>query len=143
MDFNILEDKKTFGFTLTWGERLKGFVFCFALGTIINIVSVFMLWKDIRKFAILFSLGNILSTMSSFFLVGPRRQWKSMWKSGRMVATSMYVISTILTVVFAVQRKNGAAIVSCVIQWLAQIWYNLSFIPGARAVSKRFATCIV
>ncbi len=51
--------------TLTYNQRIKGFIACFAIGTIIQFISMGslmgILLGKISKFAFLYTLGNIVS----------------------------------------------------------------------------------
>ena len=53
--------------TLTYEQRIKGFIVCFALGTIIQFFSMGslmgILLGKISKFAFLYTLGNIVSLL--------------------------------------------------------------------------------
>jgi hypothetical protein len=75
------------------------------------------------------------------FLSGPYSQVKSMCKKTRFIATIMYIGSMIatLTVAFAGNDwpAQGLLILVCVVlQYVAIIWYTLSYIPYARTMAQ-------
>lgn len=122
--------------TLGWTSRIKGFAICFCLGFIFSILGVFFLAipiKGIKLFAIFYSLGNLTSLASTCFLMGPYKQLKKMFSSTRILATVTALIFLVLTLVSALYlKKTGLTFVCCLIQFLAMVWYCLSYIPYAR-----------
>lgn len=71
------------------------------------------------------------------FLAGPMRQLKSMFSEGRWIATLVYLLSMILTIVVAVVLKSGILVIfCCLIQFCAMWWYFLSYIPFARTAIR-------
>lgn len=71
------------------------------------------------------------------FLVGPWKQTKNMFKEKRIVATSIYLVMLVITLVVAFKLQNGALVLICVfIQFLAMLWYSISYIPFARDVVR-------
>lgn len=89
-------------------------------------------------FPILFTLGNILALLATMFLWGPCKQVKKMFDETRRIATSIYVISLIVTILVAVYSGKVLAVLLCVvIQCLALFWYSISYIPGARGAVKK------
>lgn len=126
-------------------QRLYGFCICFAIGFVLSVMSTFFIPGIIRgdpgPFATTYTLGNLCAIGSSAFLMGPMRQLKSMMKETRIFAALIYVGSMALTLYFAFGLKSaGAVIVGIIVQFLAGIWYCLSYIPGARACVKASAT---
>lgn len=91
----------------------------------------------IGLFVILYSLGNIVGIASTLFLVGPKNQMKMMFKSGRIIATSVYLSMIFLTLFFAFKGLTLLALICSILQILALIWYGLSYIPYARTVVKK------
>nr|ACO14955.1 Vesicle transport protein SFT2A [Caligus clemensi] len=128
--------------TLSWKTRLKGFIACFALGCFLSVLSTitFALGGGLVKFAFLYSLGNIVSLGSTCFLMGPVKQIKNMFAATRAVATIVMLLALLLTLLSAlVFHKKGLTVTFCIIQYLAMIWYSISYIPYARdAVIKCF-----
>ncbi|XP_040575358.1 vesicle transport protein SFT2A [Lepeophtheirus salmonis] len=128
--------------TLSWKTRLKGFVVCFAIGCFISILSTITLALNggLIKFAVLYSIGNIISLLSTCFLMGPLKQIKNMFAPTRAFATVIMLVTLLLTLLSALAfHKKGLTILFCIIQYLAMIWYSISYIPFARdAVLKCF-----
>lgn len=123
--------------TLGWTNRIKGFAICFGLGFVFSILGVFFLAipppKGIRLFAIFYTMGNITSIASTCFLMGPLKQLKKMFNSTRVVATIVALLFLVLTLVAAIVKKNTLlTLICCAIQFLAMIWYSISYIPYAR-----------
>lgn len=82
------------------------------------------------------------------FLCGPRKQFKNMFDKKRKIATIVY-LSTLATSIiicfipFNQRSKLGILVILLIVQFLASIWYSLSYIPFARrAVKKCFKNTI-
>ena len=138
--------------SLTVKQRIYGFITCFVLGMFISVLSFvgFFFKMKTYKFAILYSLGNITSMGSTLFLFGPASQCKRMFKRGRLIATLLYLLTLIGTLVFCIfvyddtQRwERLIVILLIVLQFCALFWYTLSYIPFGRALFKKicFACC--
>lgn len=125
--------------SLSWQNRLYGFVGCLGIGIFLSILSWITVFKgNFTLFGIIFTLANIVSLSASLFLAGPMTQVKRMLDEGRIIATGVYFTAMILTVIAAVVTKSGAlVIICCIIQYLAMIWYGLSYIPFARSLVKK------
>ncbi|KLT45868.1 SFT2-domain-containing protein [Cutaneotrichosporon oleaginosum] len=124
---------KGLGFSRT--ERIMAFGFiggfaCSLLGAILLITG------QSSAFAALFGVGAIISLVGTGFLIGFRRQAKLMFKPVRIVATILMLVSLVLTFVIAFLVGGGVAIIFVIIQWLAMLWYSLSYIPYARDAVK-------
>ena len=60
-----------------------------------------------------------------------------MFDNTRIAATIIYIIAIIVTLVVAFTTHNGLLTLICaLIQWLALLWYSLSYIPFARDMVK-------
>ncbi|EPY38553.1 hypothetical protein AGDE_05376 [Angomonas deanei] len=60
-----------------------------------------------------------------------------MFNEGRWIASAVYIVTMILTILAAVLLKNGIAVIfCCLIQYVAMWWYFLSYIPFARDCVK-------
>jgi len=133
--------------SLSWSTRIKGFAICFGLGFLISILGFGLLaipFKGLRLFAIFYTIGSILSLMSTGFLMGPMKQLKKMFNETRLLATIGVFLFIVLTLLAALKwEKTLLAIIFCICQFLAMVWYSISYIPYARdAVKKTFSTCI-
>ncbi|RYG44148.1 hypothetical protein EON67_12100 [archaeon] len=74
-----------------------------------------------------------LPDCSTMFLFGPWRQMKNMFAAKRIIATLVYLITLIATLVVAIVVKSvPLVIVMIIIQFIALVWYTLSYIPYAR-----------
>ncbi|XP_054038324.1 vesicle transport protein SFT2B isoform X2 [Rissa tridactyla] len=121
--------------SLGWGTRVKGFIACFAIGCLCSLLGSCLLWvpkKGLTLFAVFYTLGNIASIGSTLFLMGPMKQLKRMFEPTRLIAT-----------IVMLWRKEGLALLFCILQFFALAWYSISFIPFARdAVKKCVSVCL-
>ena len=88
--------------SLSWTQRWYGFCSCFVIGSMISLLSSLSLAKgDIPSFAFLYTVGNVVSICSTGVVWGPKRQCKKMFHKTRAIATSMYLICIVATLIFA------------------------------------------
>jgi len=92
-------------------------------------------------FAVCFTMGSVVALCGTCFLSGPHTQIKKMCKKTRVGATIMYLGSMIATlgVAFGLQDfpPQALLILVCVfLQYIAIVWYTLSYIPFARQWAK-------
>lgn len=121
--------------SLTLQQRAIAFCTCFGVGMLISLVSSFSLIPppNLTTFGVLYTIGNIIALFSTAFLFGPMRQLKNMFHSKRIVATLIYLATLIGTLVVAFTVDSVPAVICMIIvQFLALIWYTLSYIPYAR-----------
>lgn len=89
--------------SLSFKERLIGFIICFLLGLIFQIMSmgslVGVLLGRANKFAFLYTCGNIVSIFGTFFLVGPQRQFRNMSDPHRRNSSLIFLGSIVLTLI--------------------------------------------
>lgn len=132
------QENKSLCPTLPWKYRLIGFAACFIVGLVFGIfswISVFL--GNYVGFGLMYTLANIAAIVSSFFLAGPLTQAKSMFSEGRWIATLIYLVSVILTLMAAIWLKSGLlVIILSLVQFGAMWWYFLSYIPGAHSCVK-------
>lgn len=124
--------------TLTYKQRLYGFGICFVLGWFLSFLSLITL-ADIKdnpqRFAFTYTFGSIIALASTCFLWGPMKQVKKMFAPIRIGATLLYLISMALTLYLAFSGASTLAVLGSIfLQFLAMIWYCLSWIPYARRV---------
>uniref|UniRef100_A0A7S1KNE3 Vesicle transport protein n=1 Tax=Percolomonas cosmopolitus TaxID=63605 RepID=A0A7S1KNE3_9EUKA len=121
--------------TLSKRTRLYGFAITFIIGLCCMGVSLFLLSYALvpliaRLFAILYTFGQICFILSSFFLAGPITQIKQMVTPKRIIPSTIYLISLLLTIVSAIRMKS---IILCfiliVIQIIALGFYVITYIP--------------
>lgn len=124
--------------SLSYEHRLYGFAGCLTLGIFLSILSwVSIFQRNFTMFGILFTISNCVTIASSMFLAGPTSQIKRMFSESRIVATGVYFLAMVLTLVAALVVKSGLLVIlCCVVQYLAMIWYALSYIPFARTMVK-------
>jgi hypothetical protein len=129
---------------LSYTQRWYGFVGCFCMGALMSILSSFALIKgDITSFAIFYSCGNIIALASTGFVWGPKKQLKKMFHKSRAIATTIYLVLLLATLIVACadlgmtdSARTGVCIVMIIIQFIALCWYCLSYIPYARTMVK-------
>lgn len=131
---------------LTYEQRIGGYVTCFVISFILSIGSLTRLVQlaqgEPGPFVVFYSLGNVVAIVGSLFLMGPKSQCRSMFKKTRRWATICY-LSTILITIFCAfyqgippESRVGVIVVCVIIQWIAMLWYTISFIPYAREYVK-------
>ena len=95
-------------------------------------------FECILGFAALYSLGTIISLCGTGFLRGPVKQFKSLADPKRGIAVAILFTMIILTLVIALNDNiaNPGKGILCLIfvagQFLAYVWYCLTFIPYGR-----------
>ena len=119
---------------LSYTTRIAGFAFCFMLGLLLSLTSMSsfasLLTGHPGPFAFKYTLGNCLSLCSYCFLVGPRAQCAGMFAPTRVIATIAYLGSFALTLIsIFVLRSFIVTIVAICLQFVAMLYYALSYIP--------------
>ena len=131
--------------SLSYETRLYGFLLCLIFGALLSgFGTVFFFLGRIKPFAIYYSVGSLVGLFSSFFIVGPMRQCSLMFSKNRWIATSVYICLILATLYVATQTEGQLddklrklLIILCIVlQYLAAMWYGLSFIPFGRTVMK-------
>ena len=128
--------------SLSYQTRLIGFCACMFASFILALFASFMLrrllWRgDAGPFAVAYTLDNVVAILGSMFMAGPTAQLKTMCAPKRRVSTTIYVLALALTLffAFATQVPDGARfgciLASLFVQWLALMWYTLSYVPFA------------
>ena len=127
---------------LSYNQRLTGYVLCMSIGFLLTIGSLVrlkaLLHGDPAPFVIYFTFGNLCAIASCFFLSGPKSHCKKMVDRTRRIATAFYLITIFFTffVVFYDKIPDdgrvGIIILCVFVQWIAMLWYTISFIPFAR-----------
>lgn len=126
---------------LTRTQRLYGFVACYIVGMVLSILgTVMLIIGGLGSFSVLYALGTIVSLIGTGFLIGFRKQLKLMFKPVRIVATVVFLAMIIMIFISAfVLHSSTLCIIFVVLEYLAFLWYTLSYIPYARsAVLKVF-----
>lgn len=135
-------------------QRLFGCACCFAAGQLLQFIAfgsaAGVLIGHPGRFARCYSMGNIMMVTGSFFLSGPKRQCNKIREKDRLPTFCAFILSSVLTlwVVFAHAFWGRALLIifAVVIQWCAQVWYILSYVPyghtvGRRVIKKVMACC--
>ena len=124
--------------SLTFKERIYGFAICMACGVFIGILSWMAIFhRKWTRYGVLMTISNIVAIGASMFLAGPHRQMKSMMEETRFIATCVYGVAMVCTLIAAFAVKSPALVIICsFIQYCAMIWYGLSYIPFARNIVK-------
>jgi len=131
---------------LGFKQRVFGCVCCFVLGQLVQFCSfgsvAGVLIGRPGRFAFLYTLGNVTMLSASFFLSGPRAQCRKITSKDRAKTSFVYICSMLLTLsaVFspAFFGRSLLILVCVVVQWVALVWYVLSFVPYGHTVGRRF-----
>jgi len=137
---------------LSYKERVTGFVVCFGLGILVDLLSwgslVGLLTGDPTRFALSYSLGNALSIAGTGFLIGFERQWKSVFDKKRRISSVVFLGALVMTLVSALVFKI-AILTLCfiLVQICAFVWYVASYFPWGREIiagcgKKCFGKCL-
>ncbi|KAH7727809.1 Vesicle transport protein [Aphelenchoides avenae] len=130
--------------SLSWETRLYCFAGCLILSLVCSFLGSPLLFAGkMSGFAVMVSLGSIISIIGTFFLAGPMKQLKSMFEMTRLIATLVYILMIVLTLVAGLVLRNPPLALICVLgQYLAMAWYSISYIPYARQmVGSCFGKC--
>ena len=132
------EEKNELCPSLTFKQRIICFFSTLLLGVIFGILAwVAIFQHNYVQFGIFITLSNVAALGGSMFLAGPMKQAKKMFEETRWIATTVYLMAMVLTLVAAFAIKSpGLVIVCCIFQYLAMVWYGLSYIPYARTAVK-------
>ncbi|CAF3367484.1 unnamed protein product [Rotaria socialis] len=144
----FLIQKKYYGKVsgLSWSTRLKGFGICLLLAVVLGLIAVIIYFVsgDISGFAVLYSFAVILGIGSTMFLMGPLNQLKKMFDPSRLIATIIFLICLILTLVSAIVIKSsGLVLLFIILQLIALVWYTISYIPFARDAIKKCCRSVI
>ncbi|TFK25085.1 SFT2-domain-containing protein [Coprinopsis marcescibilis] len=139
-DSAFSEGEPAFKFlNLSKKTRIYGFLGCIIVGFVLSLVgSILLFGGQVVAFAFLFGLGTLVSLLGTGFIIGFFKQLKLMFKPIRVVATLVFLAAIVMVFVGAfVLNSSILCLILVFVQYLAYIWYTLSYIPYARAaVSK-------
>ena len=137
--------------SLSYKQRLYGFLFCMLAGVLISVIGFILLLVGKLggiKIGLLMSLGNIISVASTFFLFGPLSQLKKMFEKKRIIATIVFLVSLIATLILVFTFKDPekewkkiVLIVLIIVQYIAFFWYCLSYIPYGQKMLEGCVKC--
>ena len=128
--------------SLTYRQRLLGFVVCFVFGGLLSLSALnslpSLLLGNPAPFAFKYTLGNLLSLSSSAFLVGPEKQCRDMLTPERRLASLTYLLTLVGTLVCVfVLRIQLLSFCFIIVQFCALTWYMLSYVPYGQVCLKR------
>jgi hypothetical protein len=90
------------------------------------------------SFAVLYGLGTVVSLIGTGFLIGFKKQTKLMFKPVRIVASVVFLAMVVMIFISAFVLNNSTlCIIFVVLEYLAFLWYTLSYIPYARTAVLR------
>jgi len=124
---------------LSWNTRLKGFGICLFIAIVLGIIAIviYFVSGSISGFAVLYSLAVIFGLGCTLFLMGPMAQLKKMFDPSRCISSIIFLICVVMTLVSAIAIKiAGLVLLFVILQFLALLWYTLSYIPYARDAIK-------
>lgn len=129
--------------SLTYQERILGGAICLLLGFLLSLGSTIRLARLAHghpgPFAVAYTFGNCLSLSSSCFFVGPSKQLETMMRPKRRVSAMLYLFFIGLTLVLCfahhIYHRILWVLLSVLCQFLALIWYCLSYVPYGRSIA--------
>ena len=131
---------------MDYSMRIMGFLFCMGCGLLLSLTSMSsftgVLLGHPGPFAFKYTLGNILSICSYCFLVGPARQCAGMFAPARRFATLCYfgsLAATLLSIFYL--RSFVVTLAAVAIQFVAMVYYALSYIPYGHSMCSRALGC--
>ena len=128
----------------TYQTRIYGTLGCLFFGFMISLGSTFRLMQLLRgkptPFAVMYTTGNVISICATMFLYGPWTQAKRMFAPERFIATSIYLGLMACTLFLAyypnyIPLRLLLIVSSILCQFLALLWYTLSYIPYGRSLT--------
>ncbi|CAH0517507.1 unnamed protein product [Peronospora belbahrii] len=104
---------------LSYQERLIGCMTCFMLGFVLSLGSTFRLAKLVH---------------------GPWKQVQTMFHSKRRYSAVVYVVFIFVTLLLCfshthIHHRLLLVFLSLLVQFLALVWYTLSYIPYGRSIA--------
>lgn len=147
----LWEDEDDMGTTccpnMSYKKRIFGCICLLILGQLLQ-ATCWLFFGGVmlghpEKFATMYTLGNLAMLCASLFFSGPTQQIKKIMtkKRGFTFLTFFTTMSLTLMTVFsrAFIGRTLLILILMVVQWMALMWYILSFIPHAQGlVSKVF-----
>lgn len=125
-------------------QRIFGCACCFLAGQLLQFLAVGasagVLVGHPGRFARCYSMGNAMMITGSFFLSGPARQWRKIREKDRLPTFCAFITTMVCTLVVVHHSFVGRALLILLlvaVQWCAQVWYILSYIPYGHTVGRR------
>lgn len=134
-------------FTLNRMEKLIGFACCLAASILCFVLCFFMfpvLALRPRKFALLWTGGSVLFVLSFGILQGPAAYTRHLLSRDRILFTTIFFSSILLTLYSAAILKSViATIISSIIEILAVLYYTLSYFPFGATTLTFFTSYVM
>ncbi|RLV93984.1 Protein transport protein SFT2 [Spathaspora sp. JA1] len=134
-------------FKLSRLEKLIGFSCCLAASILCFILCFFMfpvLALRPRKFALLWTGGSVLFVTSFGILQGPYNYIRHLTSRDRIVFTTVFVSSILLTLYSAMVIKSTiATIFSSLVEIFAVLYYTFSYFPFGATTLTFFTSYIM
>ena len=138
---------------LSYQTRFVGFCACFCVGLVLMFLADTkiraLISGDPAPFGVYYTFANVVGILGSFFMSGPTQQARKMTEGNRLVSTLVYVCALVATLFFVfyagipTQPRLWCILVCILVQYLALLWYTLSFVPYAQAyVCGCFKACL-
>jgi Got1/Sft2-like family len=110
--------------TLSYQQRMIGFVVCMVVGYILAFMGTLLLISgSIGLFAALYVIGNIISLGGTSFLIGPKSHCKKMFHPSRRYAAIAYLSLLLATFIAAVAGAFVVIVLMLlVLQLMAAVW---------------------
>jgi hypothetical protein len=139
---NPLADDESLCPSLSYKQRIIGFIVCLGIGIVMEVIAFVTLFnQQYVEFGVINTIANCFALGSTFFLTGPKKQLKKMFEQTRIIATIVYLITLVGTFVVALWLKIAwLTILMVIVQYIAMIWYSISYIPFARDAVKKCIT---
>ena len=130
--------------SLTYQERILGGIICLLLGFLLSLGSTIRLARLAHghpgPFAVAYTFGNCLSLSSSCFFAGPSKQFRTMMRPKRRISAILYVcfigLTLALCFIHHIHHRIIWVLLSVMCQFLALIWYCLSYVPYGRSIAS-------
>ncbi|CAH1405987.1 unnamed protein product [Nezara viridula] len=120
--------------TLTRFQRIVGFCICIFMGVLCFTFAAMyipVLFLKARKFSLLYTMGSLFLICSFSFLWGPLHHLRHLFSRERLCFTLSYLGSLFATLYFALfQQSTPFTVFFAMIQFIALLWFLLSYIPG-------------
>ena len=118
-------------------ERNVGvFMALISIGSLILCFSFFLLpfvLTSPKKFSFCFAVGSILVLISFLFLVGTKRFVTKVFENKRLVISLMFILSIFVGIGFSLGNHYFISLLCSCVQFITLIMFILTFIPGGRA----------
>ncbi|KYR00597.1 ethanolamine kinase A [Tieghemostelium lacteum] len=130
--------------TLSYFQRITIFLIFIALGVAFIIMSTFFIITP-RIFAKFYTAGSIFIIIGLVVLVGVKKHLQNMFSSTeRFYSSIIYALSVAATLYSALSlRSTPLTFIFVITQFLAIIWYSLSYIPFGQTMLKSLVSKII